>query len=306
MGVYEHIKQKFVMPNAYNDWSKYREQVTKLIIKDVNKDIVGYESVKTGVVTTTMKPVYREDMSIAILGAGACNDFDLLELSQHFDRITLIDVDMESMQKAIEWMPEILKERINLVKGSLTGITNEDQKTFCDDILFRVSEYGNSMTPEKFSVFLIHELKRLEKKMYTHEDQLVEAGLLPVGGYDVVVCIGVCSQLMSMLSYIINVITANLTGQLFQGKAPDNRAVFTYIKGMNSKIVPIINSAILKCSNEKAVFGNEYDEHHPVEGAYQCIIDLKTRLGLHMTEEHLTWNFNPGKNVEYDMLIQMV
>ncbi len=107
MGVYEHIKQKFVMPNAYNDWSKYREQVTKLIIKDVNKDIVGYESVKTGVVTTTMKPVYREDMSIAILGAGACNDFDLLELSQHFDRITLIDVDMESMQKAIEWMPEI-------------------------------------------------------------------------------------------------------------------------------------------------------------------------------------------------------
>lgn len=304
MSIYTQIKDKFTMPNAYQDWSRYREKVTGLIVDGVEREVVGYEPVKEGLVKTKMVPVYKEDLSIAILGAGSCSDFDLVEIAQYFDKITLIDVDKKTMTKAIEWMPEIFKEKITLKEASLTGITDADQERFCEHILKRVSQYGNGMTKEMYVRFLLEELSVLEKKLYKDEIKLQE-DLLPPAGYDVVVCLGVHSQLMSLLSYMINVLTYNISEQLFQGQKPSIKMVVTKIKAMNSIVIPVINSAILKCSKEKAVFGCEYDEMEPVEGAYQCIIDLVER-GLNMTEYHLKWEFNPEQNVVYDMLIQII
>ena len=110
---------------------------------------------------------------------------------------------------------------------------------------------------------------------------------------------------MTQLSYTVRVLTQNISEQIFRGNTPDEERVEAYLKEMSGRIIPVINSAILKCSGEKAVFGNEHDSKNPVEGAYQCIMDLRKR-GIPITEEHLTWDFNPGQNVVYDMLIQMM
>lgn len=304
MSIYSQIKEKFIMPNAYQDWSKYREKVTRLIVDGVERQVTGYETVNDGLVKKKMVPIYKEDLSIAILGAGSCSDFDLVGIAQHFDEITLIDVDDAGMKKAIEWMPEIFKEKITLKTVSITGITDGDQNNFCEHILKKVSLYGSSMTKEMYNAFLMEELTILDTKLYKEEGDL-QKDILPLAGYDVVVCLGVHSQLMSLLTYMIHVLTYNISGQLFRGEAPDDSEIIRYIKDMDKRIIPVINSAILKCSREKAVFGCEYDDENPVEGAYQCIEDLRER-GLGIQEQHLVWDFNPNENVVYDMLIQIV
>ena len=306
MSVYSQIKEKFVMPDAFGDWGNYRKQVTKILSQDITRDIIGYEPMKEGFTKTKMQPLYKNDgLSIAILGAGACNDVDLFELAEHFEHITLIDVDKEVMVRATEWMPEIIREKITIKNGSITGISDADQERFCERILSYVSNYGSTMKQDTYNRLLMEELMGLGSRLYSNERMLAENGLLPVGGYDVVACLGVHSQLMALLSYTISVLTHNISEQLFQGSMPDDKKITEYLKRMNSHIIPIINSAILKSSNQKAVFGNEYDGKHPVEGAYQCIMDLRKR-GLSIKEQHLDWNFNPDQNVKYDMLIQII
>ncbi len=306
MSIYSQIKEKFVMPGAYSDWGEYRKQLTKLLSDNVTQEIVRYERIQEGFTGTKMKPVYKDGgLSIAIVGAGACNDIDLLELSEKFEHITLIDIDDAAMHSAVDWLPEVIRDRITIKKGSVTGITDADQEQFCSGILYKIKSQENCMKPEMYSMILLEEVMRLGSKLYTDERMLAENGLLPVGGYDVVACIGVHSQLMSLLSYIVTVLTHNISEQMFQGEMPDTKKVMDYLKKMNSHIIPIVNSAILKSSNEKSVFGNEYDGKHPVEGAYQCIMDLRKR-GLNISEQHLIWNFNPDRNVEYNMLIQVI
>ncbi len=304
MSIYGQIKEKFVMPNAYSDWSKYREKVTGLIVNGVEHEVIGYDAVSAGIAKKKMVPIYKDGLSIVILGAGACSDIDLVEILQHFDEVTLVDVDGDSMAKAIEWLPEMYKEKITLKTASITGINDVDYKEFCDDIIQEVRLCGNVITQEVYIALLLKALESVEAKMFTSDAEL-QSELLPPAGYDVVVCLGVHSQLMALFSYTIQVLTYNVSRQLFDGIEPDLDGVMEKLKSMNSRVIPVINSAILKCSREKAVFGCEYDEKNPVEGAYQCIMDLRSRH-LEVAEKHLQWNFNPEKNVVYDMLIQII
>ena len=112
MDVYWQIKEKFVLPNAYQDWTKYRKYVTELVMESakINK---GSEDKKW--------------KKLLIVGAGQCNDFDLVELIQKYAEVTLLDVDNNAMQSAVSWMPERVKSRIVLREGTVTGITEEDQ-----------------------------------------------------------------------------------------------------------------------------------------------------------------------------------
>ena len=304
MGIYDQIKQKFILPNAYNDWSGYRKKVTGMILEGVSRQIVGYKAVKDGIAKTKMLPLYKKGLSVAIIGAGSCNDIDLVEIVQHFDKVTLIDVDGDSMSKAIEWMPEMFKEKLTLCTESITGITDNDLKRFCDNLMEKVSAHENDITQEMYITFLNEELHILESELYNNDEELQDK-ILPLAGYDVVVCLGVHSQLMAVLSYMIKVFTYNVSEQLFQGEYIFLDNVMDRVKGMNNQVIPVVNSAILKCSREKAIFGCEYDEKNPVEGAYQCINDIRSR-NLKVLETHLHWNFNPGQNIEYDMLIQVV
>lgn len=281
MGIYDQIKRQFVLPDAYEAWRTYREQITQIIVSDASFP----KSTKT----------------IAILGAGACNDIELTVLAQYFKEIILIDVDIAPMRQAFDHVPDSVRDKITVREGSLTGIGDEDQRRFCEHILHEVGVYGNSLTGEIYNAILMEELEKLNAKRYLKEQALLE--LLPIAGYDFVVCLGVHSQLFSILSYMIRVLSYNVSEQLFQGMIPHDGDVVSAIKDMSSRSIPLLNNAILKCARDKVVIGCEYDEKNPVEGAYQCIMDIRKR-GMTVEEQHLLWDFNPGQNVRYDMLIQ--
>ncbi len=53
-----------------------------------------------------------------------------------------------------------------------------------------------------------------------------------------------------------------------------------------------------------AIFGNEYDHDNPLEGAHQCINELRRNYAPE--EMEMMWDFNPKEDISYRMLIQIV
>ena len=61
--------------------------------------------------------------SLCVLGAGNANDIDLVSLAGEFERIALVDLDEQSLERAVERVPEADRGRIELLGAiDLTGI----------------------------------------------------------------------------------------------------------------------------------------------------------------------------------------
>lgn len=76
---YAALRRSQLLPDAWEEWSAYREQVTDYIIENS-----------------------RPGTTFAVFGAGRCNDLDLARLCGHFSEITLFDVDEAAMREAAE------------------------------------------------------------------------------------------------------------------------------------------------------------------------------------------------------------
>lgn len=66
--------------------------------------------------------------SLCVLGAGNCNDIDLVRLSAHFRKITLVDIDAEAMQAGVAFQfqtadepTRLRRQRIVISPCDLTG-----------------------------------------------------------------------------------------------------------------------------------------------------------------------------------------
>ena len=120
---------------------------------------------------------------------------------------------------------------------------------------------------------------------------------------DVIVCSGVHSQLFSLLSFFLRSFINSI-----QEIVPDiheaETEIHEEIRRMNDRIIPVINSSLLSVTGKTVIIGNEYNPQNPVEGAYQCILDVRDRMNP--VEKHLIWDFNPIEGIRYEMLIQAV
>lgn len=90
MSVYANLKEKFILPNAYDDWRDFRTQLTDTMIRHKA----------------------CEANSLAIMGAGRCNDIDLERLWPDFQKITLIDIDTDSMEEGVKRLPANGRRRL--------------------------------------------------------------------------------------------------------------------------------------------------------------------------------------------------
>ena len=98
MSVYQQIKDKFIMKNAWDDWTSYRDQLTDLVIGHL-METQSQESTPA---------------SIMIIGAGRCNDIDLQRLVASAENVLLLDLDMEAMHEAVMALPERCRVIIHL------------------------------------------------------------------------------------------------------------------------------------------------------------------------------------------------
>ncbi|MCR5212897.1 MAG: hypothetical protein K6E10_00630 [Eubacterium sp.] len=284
MGLYKDITEKFIMKNAWEDWASYREKLTQIIMD--------------------LKPT-----DIIIVGGGRCNDIDLGLLAANADTIKIIDVDKNGMNQAVNSLSDKLREKVDTSCLSLTGIEEGDMEEFFESMLIYSRTQARAMTNEGFKDFLMKELDILSDKLIRNEEDLIGriAGHANLGGKgkgnSVLVCSGLHSQLFSPLSFFIRSLLFSLK-DIIPGTDQIEAYVHKYIHNMNNQVIPIINSAFLKLAGHKIIFANEYMEESPVEGALQCINDVRARFDP--KEMHLLWDFNPAQGVSYDMLIQLV
>ena len=73
MGIYEQMKKNFIMADAYEDWSAYRNTLTDYLI-----GLADGEEIPLNIT----RHMYEEISlpTLAIIGAGRLNDLDLQRL----------------------------------------------------------------------------------------------------------------------------------------------------------------------------------------------------------------------------------
>ena len=138
-------------------------------------------------------------------------------------------------------------------------------------------------------------LQALEQKLYINGEQFNRV-LVPES-CDAVVCAGVHSQLFSLLSYSWKVLAANVSEQIFRRTIKEGW-FHKKIRGWNDGIIPMLDKAMIHAAKKKALFGCEYDLVSPIEGAYQCINDLRRNS---KETGPLVWPFDPGQGKHYVM-----
>ena len=273
--IYRQLKEKFVLKNAHEDWKDYRSALTMI----ANEYAGG---------------------SIAIIGAGRCNDIELAALL--FDRIILIDVDAVTMREATEGLSPAMREKIRPVEASLTGITEADTEAFCARVLNFVRDQGKDLSADAFESCLNEAIDILFEKTSAAEKELSE--VIFGTRYDVVLCNGVCSQLFSMILFFIRSVAHSVGDTILPEATGIADQAEKRLSCMNDRLIPTIAGAIAAGAKKAAIFGNEDPENAPVEGAHQCMRYLREN---HAPEERtLQWMFNAAGQVRYRMTIQIL
>ena len=291
MGVWQQVREKFIMKNAREDWTTYRDRLT---------DLIG-ELVTEGA-----------SENIAIVGAGRCSDIDLARLVELKQRVFLLDVDEDAMQEAVRSLEKDLQKSVECRGLTLTGISDADMDEFCEGMLFFVRNTGGNISIDSLRRELDSRLDLLEKKLFRDDAGSVDLpeakrlrddeGWRSLPSVDVLVCCGVYSQLFSMLSFFTRSLLFSLKDVLPEAGTLEDE-ISKRIRIMDDRIIPAINRRLYEAAGKAVVFGNEYMEDRPVEGAYQCIRDVREQYNPE--ERHLTWEFNRAEGITYDMLIQI-
>ena len=281
MGVYQQIRDKFIMKNAREDWASYRDGLTDLVL---------------GLLEAADPASGR----VLIIGAGRCNDIDLRRLAVRAEKVILLDVDGDAMEEAAIALPEELRRKVECQTASVTGISGDDMDAFCDEMLSFARASGRELTSDTLRRHLMAGLDGLEDKLVRSEDDL--GGILQEESADILVCSGVCSQYFSSLSFFLRSFIHSLQEVLTDVDALEQE-VHTRIHGMDDIVIPVINRAFCRAARKAIVFGNEFMPDRPVEGAHRCIEDV--RMHLRPEETHLLWDFNRAEGIGYDMLIQI-
>ncbi len=316
MSIFESIKNEFRIPDAFDDWVSYRRALTDIIVRgcDCNKNdgicnkidpAANIDNVDVGSVINGSHYYNVTDSSLAILGAGPCNDIDLSRLVESYSHIELMDVDLSSLQNGLERYGLRHSPVIELKEISLTGLTQEITETFFNRLYMYLLECGRDITESSFIDRSLMEFQSVEEKLYKSVDEFCR--ILKPESFDTVVAAGLHSQLWSILSYSWHVLAGNVSEQILGGRPVDPEPLHDHIKEIDDKIVPMLNEAIIKSSRKRVILASEYDVQSPVEGAWQCVNDIRRRRDdgeIELSESTLSWPFFPEQNRKYIMLVQ--
>ncbi|MBR1866568.1 MAG: hypothetical protein IJ801_08685 [Lachnospiraceae bacterium] len=286
MNLYDEIKSHFILPDAFEDWKDYRNILTDYLIAQTDSISLPL-SFCPGMQPSDLLP------TLAVLGAGACNDLNLERLCPHFSRITLIDNQTASMETALRTYHLEQSPVIECVTASLNGLEDTDYQDFCEALQYFVRGEQQTLTPERFEAFA---LSRIGSKPNR------QVPLAPAS-YDYIWCFGVHSQLQAMYSYIYHVFEVNLRHTLFQNTEWNSHVFYDRLKEENRIWIPHFHDALLASANKAVFLGLEQRRlgtEGAIEGAWQGIEDIRHRK-LSYTEHTAIWPFCPARSLSYEM-----
>lgn len=308
MNVIDEIKKEFEIPGAFESWAAYREEVTDLILAGASQpDLIPEASLQTSIqdVDRSRRAMPTSDTkatgSIALFGIGPANDIDLQRLSEHFGRITLIDLDRESMERGLARYGLQHCPKVELWDISLSGVTMEDVAAFFETLYDQVVQSGRTLTEAAFMKMSLSALEKIRRKVVSSREEL--RAKLPTEHYDMVVSVGLHSQFWSILSYSWLTLAGNVEEQIL-GHAMNHDPFFETLRAIDDAFIPLLNEVLLSMG-DRAIIAVEEDEAHPVEGAFQSMQDIRQRYS-EVQEKRLHWPFRPEEGKSYEMLFQII
>ncbi|AFQ43543.1 hypothetical protein [Desulfosporosinus meridiei] len=271
LNFFDELKKSQIIPGAYKEWSSFRYQVTEYIISN----------------TTDFE-------SIAIFGAGKCNDIDLNILESKFNKVILIDIDMSSMKEGIYQYSLENSKKIELIACDFLGIEDSDYREY----EYLVRKYFFTSTNN------LNSRRKILSLLDNLTDKIDKYPLVfGKDAYKNSVLIGVHSQLNVYLQQIWS-ICLQITGKT------DNLAL-DKMKKMNEIIAKKLNAAVIESTEDKVFIGYEMGiegQYGGIEGAIQAENDLELRLESGLinisSEFKLVWPFKP--DCKYDMRVTCI
>lgn len=276
MNIYDQLRSLQVINNAYNEWESYRRELTEIIMKYA-----------------------KESESIAIFGAGRCNDIDLRRLSECFSEIILFDKDLEAMKEGLYQQKVETIPNIKIKVTDFVGIHDVDYRAYADTLISEIRKKGMRTNVCELAEVALNQLEVL----YT------QAMNTPIyfgtQAYDTAVVVGVHSQLISMLEWIWSIMLQTIN--------TDEKSVRNKIIEMNEVFVTRFNDAVIKGARNKIIMGCEVarvGKEGTVQGAIQALGDLKKRQikgEMNRCEAlDIKWPFHRGQGIEYEVLLQII
>ncbi len=292
MTLYEEIKKNFVLPNAFADWEEYRNSLTNYIIHEANQVSLPL-SFHANMDEASLLP------SLAIIGAGACNDINLQELISHFSRITLLDYNQDAMDTALETYHLKDCPYVECKTISLNGLQDCHYEKFCNQLQTYVQYNLSTLTPNDFEDYATTLIQKYLEQVTDYEIPLQE------NAYDYVCCFGVHSQLQAMFSYIYRAFEVNLRTLRFSDAPDFSTRITKMLKQENERFIPQFHNALLNCAKKAIFLGleqNRTNSDSAIEGAYQGISDIQNR-NINTEETAMIWPFLPEADIYYEMIL---
>lgn len=272
MNLYDQLCGLQNIPNAYEMWRDYREYLTDYLLSELES----------------------EDR-VAILGIGKGCDIDLKRIQFKVKQLTLIDRNGEAMEAALDHYGLVGKSNVQCEVKDLIGLKDEDYRQYAANLVAAIREKGMATQVEDLAE---KALKEIEKLVH----QITLAKWEPQC-FDVVITIGLHSQLISMIEWIWHVILETL-GQ-------EEQEVRHYIMTLNDELIRHFNTACLQAVGKKWIMGCESARkgyNGGVQGAAQALQDIEIRRAhgqlRKQSEITLEWPFNVAQQKIYEMHIQ--
>ena len=269
MNLYDQLLGLQVIEDAYLEWRTYRKQLTDFVIQEA-----------------------KGNESIAILGAGRCNDIDLKRILAYFNEVTLVDKDKKAMEEGICKQEIVNLNQIKIRQMDFIGMSEEDYRVYADILIKEVRKLGMNTN--------VHELAKVALKALEWLEEKVEKINIDLGRarYETTVVVGVHSQLLSMLEWIWHIILQTIK--------QDESYVRAQIIRMNEKYIRRFNDLLIGATKKRMIIGCEKERigrSGSIQGAVQSMDDLNRRMRCGeislLNETQLEWEFNKKQGIVY-------
>ena len=271
--LYDDLLSLQTMPTAYMDWAGYREQLTGFIL--------GHTDPRT---------------TALIVGAGACNDFDLCRLTGHFDRLLLLDRNPDAMKEGMARQGVRIPEEC-FIQADLVGIPDETYRSIADHMLSAIREQQRRTAPDTRAVERLFLREMDAAYMNRQPDKLMEQS----GIADYVICCGVHSQLLTVFPQMASVYRRYID---IRPEAIEQK-VRRWIPGVMEEL----NNTLFRWARKGVIVGlEEYriGEIGGIDGASQALDLLKKSGYTVLAQSSLRWDFDPKRNKAYQMQIMQI
>ena len=271
--LYDDLLSLQTIPTAYTDWAEYRERLTGFILEHTDPHATA-----------------------CIVGAGSCNDFDLSSLTSYFDRLLLLDRNVDAMREGIERQSMRIPEE-NLLYANLLGIPEDVYRSIADHMLSAIREQQRRIAPDVKTVERLFLREMDAAYMNRQPDKLMEQS----GIADYVICCGVHSQLLTVFPQMANVYRRyiDIRPEVIEQK------VRRWIPGVMAEL----NNALFRWARKGVIVGLEecrIGEIGGIDGASQALDLLKKSGHTVLAQTSLEWDFDPRRRKTYQMRIMQI